>query len=80
MSQIVGAQFNGTHAKHGQRPQEWGLAQCKYYCSMKHNDPAVLKGIDTHSEYNMAPWVRKGVSATSQSGRYTLSYPSDEHM
>ena len=35
---IVGAQYNGTH---GQRPQEWGTPQCKYYSSVKHNDPTV---------------------------------------
>ena len=37
---IVGAQYNGTH---GQRPQEWGTPQCKYYSSVKHNDPTVAK-------------------------------------
>ena len=27
------------HAQHGKRPQEWGPPQCKYYVSVKHNDP-----------------------------------------
>ena len=27
-----------------------------------------------------SPWIWKGVSATSQSGRYTLSYPRGRHM
>ena len=40
---IVGAQCNGTHAQHGQRPQEWGAPQCKYYGSVKHDNPATLK-------------------------------------
>ena len=37
---IVGAQSNHTHARHDQRPQEWGPPRCKYYGSVKHNDPA----------------------------------------
>ena len=31
------------HAHHGQSPQEWGLPQCKYYVSVKRNDPHALK-------------------------------------
>ena len=38
----MGAQCNDTHAQHGQRPHEWGPPQCKYYGSVKHNDPAAL--------------------------------------
>ena len=37
---IVGTQCNGTHAQHDQRPQELGPPQCKYYGSMKINEPA----------------------------------------
>ena len=40
---IVGAQCIGTHVQHGQRPQEWGPPQCKYYGSVKHNDPAAYR-------------------------------------
>ena len=36
----AGAQWNGTHAQHCQRPKEWGLPQSKYYGSVKHYDPA----------------------------------------
>ena len=39
---IVGAQYNSTHAHHCQRPPEWGPSQCKYYGLVKHNDPAAL--------------------------------------
>ena len=34
--------LSGTHAQHGQRLQEWGLPQWKYYSSVKHNGPATL--------------------------------------
>ena len=48
---IVGAQCNGTHAQHGQRPREWGPTQYKYYCSVKYSDPAAL--IDNIHYHNM---------------------------
>ena len=31
-------------------------------------------------KHTSSPWIWKGVSATSQSGRYTLSYPSGRHV
>ena len=40
---IVGAQCNDAHAQHGKRSQEWSSSQCKYYGSMKHNEPAASK-------------------------------------
>ena len=39
---IVGAQCNGTHAQHCQRPEEWSPPQCKYHDSVKPNDPPTL--------------------------------------
>ena len=39
---IVGAQCKGTRTQYGQRTQEWGPTQCKYYVRMKHTDPAAL--------------------------------------
>ena len=33
----MGAQSNGTHAQHGQRPQEWGRPQCKYSIMVREN-------------------------------------------
>ena len=37
---IVGSQCNDTYAQYDQRPQELCYPQCKYYGSMKRNDPA----------------------------------------
>ena len=42
---IVGAHCNVTHAQHGQRPQQWGTPQYKYYGSVRHKDPAVLMDV-----------------------------------
>ena len=41
----MGAQCKGTHAQHGQRPHDWGPSQCKYYGSVKQNDPAALNTV-----------------------------------
>ena len=38
----MGAECNDTHAQHRQRPQKWYLPQFKCYCSVNHDDPAVL--------------------------------------
>ena len=38
----MGTQCNGTHAQHGQRPQERGLPQCKYHGSVMQNDPTAF--------------------------------------
>ena len=42
----MGAQCNDPHVPHGQRPQEWGPPQCKYYGSVKHDDPSALNHQD----------------------------------
>ena len=42
---IVGAQCYDTHTRvqHGQRPQEWGTPQSKYYGSVKDTRPICFK-------------------------------------
>ena len=35
----------------------------------------IQMNIYLNNKHNSSPWIWKGVSATSQSGRYTLSYP-----
>ena len=47
--QIVGAQYNGTHAQLGQHSQEWGPPECYYYGSVigtlrQHRDNVVDVG------------------------------------
>ena len=39
---IVGVQSNGPHSQHDHRPEEWVSPQCKYFGSLKRDDPQLF--------------------------------------